>query len=510
MSLRARLLLAVGVVALLALLAADVATYSSLRSFLLGRIDQELQAAHQPIEAAITGNGPQAGPGGPGGPGTNGGGGGTGGTGTTGAGSAQLANVAPGMFVRVTSPDGTLVGQQNYYRPGEFGETAQQPRLPAKITGFPTTANPGGEVTRYFTAKSVAAGGPSFRVRASQLSNGDILVLALPLSDATSTLDRLLLIELAVTGGALVLAGVVGWWLVRVGLRPLAAIERSAVTVAGGELGHRVPGGSDRTEVGRLAGALNVMLGRIESAFAARDATEAKLRRSEGRMRTFVADASHELRTPLTAVSAYAELFERGADRRPEDLGRVMSGIRIETSRMSHLVDDLLLLARMDEGRPLEKEPLELVGLAAEAVDAASTVGPEWPVRLEAHEPVEVLGDRARLRQVLDNLLGNVRAHTPRGTTTRVRVVRDGDFAVCEVEDDGPGIPPEHAARLFERFYRSDASRSRSSGGTGLGLSIVAAITEAHGGTASARPADGGGSVFIVRLPVSETVAKPT
>jgi two-component system OmpR family sensor kinase len=315
-----------------------------------------------------------------------------------------------------------------------------------------------------------------------------------------------LLIELAVTGGALVLAGVVGWWLVRIGLRPLAAIERSAVTVAGGELGHRVPGESDRTEVGRLAGALNVMLGRIESAFAARDATEAKLRRSEGRMRRFVADASHELRTPLTAVSAYAELFERGADRRPEDLGRVMSGIRSETSRMSHLVDDLLLLARMDEGRPLEKKPLELVGLAAEAVEAASTVGPEWPVHLEAHEPVEVLGDRARLRQVLDNLLSNVRAHTPPGTTATVRVVRDGASALCEVEDDGPGIPPEEASRLFERFYRSDASRSRASGGTGLGLSIVAAITEAHGGAASVRPANGRGSVFVVRLPASEAV----
>jgi two-component system, OmpR family, sensor kinase len=508
MSLRTRLLLAVGAVALLALLAADVATYSSLRSFLLGRIDQELQAAHQPVEESITGRGPQGGPGGPGGPGTTnatGEGGGCSTTGTSDTNLTRLGNVAPGMFLQVQTADEIL--NCPYYRPGEFGETAQQPRLPAKITGFSTTSNPGGEPTKYFNAKSLAAGGPSFRVRASQLSNGDILVLALPLSDATSTLDRLLLIELAVTGGALVLAGVAGWWLVRIGLRPLAAIERTAVNVAAGDLAHRVPGESDRTEVGRLAGALNVMLGRIESAFAVRDATETKLRLSEGRMRRFVADASHELRTPLTAVSAYAELFERGADRRPEDLGRVMSGIRIETSRMSHLVDDLLLLARMDEGRPLEKKPLELVGLAAEAVEAATTVGPEWPVRLEAHEPVEVLGDRARLRQVLDNLLANVRAHTPPGTTATVRVWRDGDIAVCEVQDDGPGIPPEQAARLFERFYRSDASRSRASGGTGLGLSIVAAITEAHGGTASARPADGGGSVFTVRVPVSEVAS---
>jgi two-component system, OmpR family, sensor kinase len=498
MSLRVRLLLAVGVVALLALVAADIATYSSLRSFLLNRIDQQLQSAHQPIEEAVTGHGSGGGPGGPGGPGPGGGGSET--SGGTSTAVALPENVAPGMFVQVTSPEGAVLARQPYYRPGG---SELSPRLPAKITGFSAGANPGGEPAKYFDAESQTEGGPSFRVRASELSNGDILVVAMPLSDVTSTLNRLLLIELAVSGAALVLAGGVGWWLVRIGLRPLAAIEHTAVTVAGGDLGHRVPGESDRTEVGRLAGAFNVMLGRIETAFAARDATEAKLRRSEGRMRRFVADASHELRTPLTAVSAYAELFERGADRRPEDLGRVMSGIRIETSRMSHLVDDLLLLARMDEGRPLERKPLELVTLAAEAVEAARTVGPEWPVRLEANEPVDVQGDRARLRQVLDNLLGNVRAHTPPGTTTTVRVGRDGPFAVCEVEDNGPGIPSEEAARLFERFYRSDASRSRSSGGTGLGLSIVAAITQAHGGAASVRPAEGGGSVFTVRLPLA-------
>ena len=206
-----------------------------------------------------------------------------GGTGTTAPVSAQLANVAPGMFLMVSSPDGTLVGQQNLLPAWRVWRNRAEPRLPAKITGFPTTANPGGEVTKYFNAKSVAAGGPSFRVRASQLSNGEILVLALPLSDATSTLDRLLLIELAVTGGALVLAGVVGWWLVRVGLRPHAAIERSAVTVAGGDLGHQGAGRIGPDRGGRLAGALNVMLGRIENAFAARDATESKLRRSEGR-----------------------------------------------------------------------------------------------------------------------------------------------------------------------------------------------------------------------------------
>ena len=169
---------------------------------------------------------------------------------------------------------------------------------------------------------------------------------------------------------------------------------------------------------------------------------------------------------------------------------------------MGHLVEDLLLLARMDEGLPLERVPVELVGLAAGSVDAARAVGPEWPVRLEATEPVEVPGDGVRLRQVLDNLLSNVRSHTPPGTETVVRIQREGDVAVVRVTDNGPGFSEEQARRLFERFYRVDASRSRESGGAGLGLSIVAAIVAAHGGAVAARPGSGGGAEFIVCLPV--------
>jgi two-component system OmpR family sensor kinase len=403
-----------------------------------------------------------------------------------------------GIFIQIRVPGQTAITCPDR----QLNGVQISPKLPTTLTGFSTANNPGGEPTVYFDAGSASSNGPSFRVRASQLAGGDTLVMALPLSDTYTTLDHLLLIELAVSGGALLLAGLVGWWLVRIGLRPLVAIERTAETVAQGELGHRVPGESNRTEVGRLAGVLNLMLARIENAFAARDATEDELRRSEGRMRRFVADASHELRTPLAAVSAYAELFERGASERPQDLSRVMTGIRSETLRMGHLVDDLLLLARMDEGRPLEKAPVELVALSAEAVDAATAVGPGWPVRLEASEPIEVLGDRARLRQVLDNLLANTRAHTPPGTEVLVTLRRDGSQAVWTVADNGPGIDAESAQRLFERFYRADASRSRASGGSGLGLSIVEAIVATHGGTVSFRPRDGGGSVFTVGIPI--------
>ena len=224
-------------------------------------------------------------------------------------------------------------------------------------------------------------------------------------------------------------------------------------------------------------------------------------------MRQFVADASHELRTPLTAVSAYAELFEQGAAARAEDLERVMHGIRSETARMGHLVEDLLLLARLDEGRPLEREDVELVGIAAEAVQTAATVGPQWPVHLVARLPVEIVGDRMRLRQVLDNLLANVRTHCPVGTSTVVAVEQVGDEAVITVSDDGPGLSPDDAARVFERFFRADASRSRRHGGTGLGLSIVGSITRAHGGTVTAGAASGGGTVFTVRLPLAGNTA---
>ena len=286
------------------------------------------------------------------------------------------------------------------------------------------------------------------------------------------------------------------------GLHPLVEVERAAEDVAGGELGRRVPEQHPSTEVGRLARVLNTMLARIEEAFAARDRTEADLRESEATMRRFLADASHELRTPLTAVSAYAELFEAGADERPEDLARVLSGIRRETGRMGDLVADLLLLARLDEASPLDLERIELVLTASHAVDAAQAVDRGWPVALSAERPVEVMADEARIRQVIDNLLANVRSHTPRGTSTTLTVSEDGDEAVIEVADTGPGLAGDDPNRVFERFYRGDSSRSRESGGSGLGLAIVGSIVLKHGGTVSAANRPGGGAVFTVRLPL--------
>jgi two-component system OmpR family sensor kinase len=350
---------------------------------------------------------------------------------------------------------------------------------------------------------------PAYRLRVSLLSDGRQLVLGLPVTATDATLTHLVEVEVLVTAGALLLAVVAGWWLVHIGLRPLIEVERAAEDVAGGELGRRVPIGNPATEVGRLARVLNSMLGRIEDAFSARDRTEAELRDSEARMRRFLADASHELRTPLTAVAAYAELFEAGADERPEDLARVLAGIRRETGRMGDLVADLLLLARLDEARPLSLKPTELVLAAAHAVETAGAVEPGWPVTLIASRPIEVEADEVRMRQVMDNLLANVRAHTPRGTETVLTISEQGGDAVIEVADNGPGLSDEQLDRVFDRFYRGDSSRSRESGGSGLGLSIVRAILLKHGGTVGVANGPNGGAVFSVRLPVISEVASP-
>ncbi len=514
MSLRLRLLVAVGAIAVIALVLADFATYSALRSSLYKQDDQSLaQTSSFRLNAFVHSekcpnpSSPFFGGGSGGTPPDNGGGGGAGGAGANAFGSIP--------FIEVLTTSGHAVGGRQC--PAYVGDTKYTPQLPTPIGGFST--QPDGTQVAYFTAASIKRGGPAFRVQATKAYLRDPItgarqnvfsVLAEPIGATTNTLHTLFLIELAVTAGALVLAVAAGWWLVRLGLRPLEDVERTADSIAAGNLDQRVPGADEPTEVGRLARALNVMLERIQAAFAARVASENRLKESDRHLRQFVADASHELRTPIAAVSAYAELFERGAAQHADDLPRVFKGIRTETARMERLVNDLLTLARFDEGLPLQIVPTELVGLAAEAVLTAGTVGPEWPVRFTASHPVEVMGDPVRLRQVIDNLLANVRAHTPPGTTATVRVDQDGETAEIVVKDTGPGMPTDEAARVFERFYRADASRARSHGGSGLGLSIVAAIVTAHGGTVSAKSAVGEGMTVTVRLPVLDESLEST
>jgi two-component system OmpR family sensor kinase len=494
LSLRLRLLFAVGAVTLLALVVADVAVYASIGSYLNSETDAVLDISHRAVEQAADGaNGAERSPLPPGGPGP-----------TSDDDDAPPPSTssfcqigresAPGMFIEVLTAADTAVSAAEVcsaYQPGGADYT---PRLPAHITGFATTSSSPNEPTTYLTVPSAQASGPEFRVRASVLTSGEVLIVADPIDATTATLRRLLWAEIAVTAAALLGAIALGLWLVRVGLRPLRDVERTAEAIAAGDLMHRVPNANETTEVGHVATALNVMLERIETSFAA-------LQTSETRLRRFVSDASHELRTPVAAISAYAQLFAHGAAAHQDDLERSMQGIERESARMGRLVDDLLILARFDEHRVVASEPVELVGLAAEAVETATAVGPQWPTRLVARQPVEVDGDRQALRRVLDNLLANVRAHTPIGTVATVTVASAGDQAVLTVADDGPGLGDGDAAALFERFVRSDPSRARATGGAGLGLAIVAAIVAAHGGSVVAGGRDGGGAVFTVLLP---------
>jgi two-component system OmpR family sensor kinase len=439
--------------------------------------------------------------------------------------------------------DGATIAEvRSPFRPGE-------PELPS-LTSSQTAAIHGDPFT-----VPAASGKGSWRalaveVPAVNLCTGDnvcgttaTLLVATSMADVDATVSSLVHIDLIV--GAFVLAGlaIAGYMVVRTAMRPLTEIERTAAAIAGGDLSRRIPDEDPRTEVGRLGVALNTMLNQIERAFRARADSESTARRSEEKMRRFVADASHELRTPLTSIRGFAELHRQGAVTDPGEVARLLARIEDEATRMGLLVDDLLLLARLDQQRPFEREPVDLVVVANDAVEATRARSPERDVRLVtprgvADEPdpaaaggldaaapagegegppdagdagdepvgVVVAGDEPRLRQVVTNLLDNALAHTPAGTPVVVRlsrIDRDGrGLAVVEVSDAGLGLTPEQAERVFERFYRTDTARSRAQGGTGLGLSIVAAITAAHGGNVEVDSTPGVGTTFRVLLPL--------
>lgn len=347
-------------------------------------------------------------------------------------------------------------------------------------------------------------------------ANGELVgsvTVALPLDSVDATLDRMQLALVAI-GVVVVGAGAfAGWWGVRRALRPLGEIEATADAFASGDLSRRVPDAPRSTEVGRLAGALNGMLAQIERAFDARSA-------SEGRMRRFVADASHELRTPLATIRGYGELYRMGALQGPEEPALTFRRIEDSATRMGTLVEDLLHLARLDERRPQRQEPVDLAVLATDAVADLRALDAARDARVLPLVPggtvagAVAVGDESRLRQVLANLVGNVVQHTPAGSAVEIAVGRmvpaEGAAAqvVLEVRDHGPGIPAEHAARVFERFYRVDAARGRGSGGgAGLGMAIVDTIVRAHGGEVSLATTPGGGTTVRVTLPAAPSPA---
>jgi two-component system OmpR family sensor kinase len=342
--------------------------------------------------------------------------------------------------------------------------------------------------------------GALYRVAATSVPGGGVLITAVSLNSVSATLDSLLRDEIGASVVVVLVLCFLALWLLRRGLRPLEDMATTAGAIAAGDLGRRVPAADDTSEVGRLGSALNVMLTRIEEAFDEQSAAEARLRQ-------FVADASHELRTPLTSIQGYTELLRRGAFDDPESRDRALERVENETSRMSAMVDDLLLLARLDEGRPLDRAAVALERVAAEAVEDARAVAPDRTIEFDAARPVAVMGDRDALGQVAHNLVRNALSHTPPGTRVQVSARAQDGWGVLTVRDEGPGMPAHDRERVFDRFYRGDAARTGSS--TGLGLSIVAAIAEALDGSASCASEPGRGTTFTVRLPLAAPPPAP-
>ena len=503
-TIRARLVVVIALLAGLAVVCVDAAGLYRLRSELLHRVDQQLTAAavaySQPHpngqrEAYPPSNRPRF-----------------------------LRSLSPGIRITFYHADGTVEDTWGDQGTDEAPDLGTYQQLSAHAGGPAYTVGP-------------PSGDDSWRVSVRQRGDG-LVAVAVSLAQVDGTQRTLLGIDAAVAALMLVLLGLLAASVVRLGLAPLTAMQHTAKQIAAGDLSRRVPDVDPHTETGRLGIAFNAMLAQIEAALAARTA-------SERRLRQFLADASHELRTPLTSIQGFAELYRRGGAPPGPELDEAMTRIEAEAARMAVLVGDLLLLARLDEERPLQRRPVDLLAIAADAVRDAHarvpgrfvTLDCDWPD--EDEEPPTVPGDELRLRQVVDNLLANALQHTPVGTRITVRVGRsagtnepgtnepadrggsadherpvtaavgaelppDRPVAVLEVTDTGPGLAADQAERVFERLYRADPSRQRASGGAGLGLAIVAAIVSAHGGRVELRTVPRGGARFRVLLPTEQ------
>ena len=474
MSLRARLLVGLGVVAaVLTCVAVFVARASE--SYLVDQVDDRLAGRE-------VGNRPAGGP-----------------KGTPEADGAPFA-FSP-YYVGELDDGASEVTQVSVGGPGDpDGTAAPEPDIDAGQAR--AAARPGADP--FFT---VGSDDPDirYRVRATGGGDGDqVAVVATSLEDVDAAVSRLVAVEVAATAVALAVLGLVAFWVLRLGVRPLKSMTRTATAIAGGgDLARRVPDAPAGTEAGELGAALNTMLARIEGSFAEQQASEERLRR-------FVADASHEPRTPVTTIRGYAEMHRRGALDDPDELAQAMRRTEAEARRMADLVDDLLLLARLDQGRPLERGAVDLGVLAIDAAGDARAVAPDRAIHADTREGVVVQGDEHRLRQVVANLVRNALVHTPATATVTVTARAEGDRAAIAVVDDGPGMPPEQVERAFERFYRADPGRARDRGGSGLGLAIVEAVAMAHGGRAQLASTPGEGTTVRVELPLSpEAAARP-
>jgi two-component system OmpR family sensor kinase len=469
LSLRGRLL--IGVIALLVvgLIVSDIVTYTLMQKSLLDGIDKQLttRSTRDTAVAVLSSSN------------------------CIGRGPGPSASYPTGTVAELLGPDGSVIAG---CRVGGFpgSSSSAKPVLPKSLpnAGMDHQATP-------FTVQG-AAGVAQFRITdwPEDSFSGQYVVFAIPLTDTNNILSSLLLLEAVIGFGVVAATILFALIIIQLGLRPLQKMGGVAAQIAAGDLSRRVEPATQKTEIGRLGLALNSMLSQIEAAFAQRTA-------SENRLRRFIADASHELRTPLTSIRGYSEMLRRGARESPSDSDLARRRIEEESVRMSTLVDDMLLIARLDQGRPLENKPVDLQAIARDAAADARAVAPNREVKVDAPAPVVVPGDDTRLRQAVGNLMRNALVHTPGATPIEISVSSENGFARISVADHGPGLRPDQLERIFEPFYRADPSRSRDSGGAGLGLSIVTAVVSAHGGNVKVKDTNGGGATFEVELPLA-------
>ena len=478
MSLRARLVLSLGAILAVALVVAGVALVGLTRVSQMDAVDRELEAiAARPVAMAGMMNM-----------------------------AATTAEDAAGRRLAILwlNANGRVV---RTVASGYADSPDPLPSLPDWTGGIPAS------VFNTVIDRPSQDGAIRYHVLVTQTRMGGIIAVAAPLT-SIETATRALIRTLFVVGGlTIAVLLLVAWLILRAGLLPIERIAATAERIAGGDLSHRTGVAHDDTEVGRMGAAFDAMLDKIEGAFGEQQAALESKAQSEDRLRRFVADASHELRTPVTSIRGYAELYRAGGLADAAALDTAMDRIGTESRRMGALVDDLLLLARLDQGRPLRRDPVNLSRICEDAAADHRAVDPTHPLVATIAPGMAVAGDDDRLRQVVGNLLANIRSHTPSGTPVELFLQPTGGMAELRVIDHGSGIPPEHAAHIFDRFYRVDAGRTRDGDrrvGSGLGLSIAASIIGAQGGRIWHEATPGGGAAFSIQLPLLTAASQPT
>lgn len=472
MAIKTRLIILISIVLVVAFTLVGFTTYSLMQNYLFNQARNQLKSAADPIAETLYLRG----------------------TITT----QEIAHIAPGMYVAIDNSQGdTLYELLAAYGPG--GEKEFTPRLNPRVF---KSLSLGHQQNEFVVEPSQEPFGPNFLVMLLPILNGYVLVLGLPVASIQTALHRLLVIEVIVGLFSLLLALTLGYLLLNVGLSPLKKLLETIKIIKAGNISQRARIGPPYSEISEIATAFNEMLDVIEASIKDRDRFSSELKKAQEKTKKFLADASHELRTPLQALLAYSELIET-QQLIGSDLTRAVSGIAKESQRLKVLVNDLFLLARLDEEAPIERSIVDLKNLLDQAIEVARLSGFKWPINVVKLDEVSIIGDEIRLRQVIDNLFNNVRVHNPEGASIYVSLEKASSYVILTISDDGKGFNEGDIDKVFDRFFRGSNERSTTQGSYGLGLAIVYSIVKAHGG--SVRAFNGGiskGASVEITLPL--------